>query len=208
MRSLRIFTHLLLIGTAMTAAAQECTNVIITSAPCTSFAAQVSVFFPFGAGSTCPDLVATVVTTGDATALVDLYYDASGPWPQLGCSTTDVVNADLDPGIVMVNLRTFSIWDNDTSAVVSDTLLNVCSTGIPDVHPDLMNWRSTDDRLTWTRPKDPATGLIEIINSGGQLIRTCGAQAGTCWLGDMSPGVYLARWPSGGSMAAFRFALH
>jgi len=179
----------------------------VTEASCDTLYAQISVFFPFGAGSTCPPLSGYAVLPGGATALISLYYDISGPWPTLGCTSTTTVAIPIPPGNVQVLVGTFNIAEGDTSAMVSDSLLQVCVLGLPDIAPNGHDLRIVHDELTWIQPLRSSGGSIEIIGNGGQLFRTCDVKDGRCWLGDLAPGVYLARWSSRSDIAPYRFVL-
>jgi len=202
MRTHRPCTLLVSSGFILAAYAQELTGLQVLSPPCQPLTAQVTVFFPFGFQLNCPDLSGFTVEAGGDTAHIDLYYDVSGVWLMVGCWNTALIDTALPPGTGMIELRTFSILDGDTLAVVSDTLFSTCATGIPGSMGGGPAWWWNDDRLCW----DPTTSSpVEIINSEGRIIRTGAAHRGTCWTGDLPSGVYIARWPAAGKAAVIRF---
>jgi len=194
-----------LAGLSSEAAAQQIVGFQITEASCDTLHAEISVFFPFGAGDACPALSGTSIWPGDATNFISLYYDISGVWPQVGCTTTTTLAIPLPDGNVMVNLATFNINEGDTSVLVADTVLNVCTTSIPVVPSPLTGFWVQNDLLQWPPARFPDGSRIRIVSSGGQLVRSAITKAGQCWLGDLPPGIYTA-WCTGSRGTAFRFA--
>lgn len=180
-------------GFPLLAQAQLLDDVQVLSPPCAPLQAQVTVFFPFGFEQLCPTLAGYTVEPGAVTAFINLYYDVSGAWPQVGCWNTSLIVSDAMPGIVYANIRTFNIMDGDTSVLVADTVINYClTTGLPEVVPAKPEaWVEQHD-LRW----DPTNGSgqvpVRIIAGNGQCLATCEYGAGTCGLGGLPPGVYTA----------------
>lgn len=194
-----------LAGLSSGATAQQIVGFQITEASCDTLHAEISVFFPFGAGEACPALSGTLIWPGDATNFISLYYDISGVWPQVGCTTTTTLAIPLPDGNVMVNLATFNINEGDTSVLVADTVFNVCTTGIPAAPSRSGGFWIQDNLLQWPIAGYPEGSRIRIVSSGGQLVRSAITKAGQCWLGDLPPGIYTA-WNTGSRGTAFRFA--
>lgn len=181
---------------------QETISVQINGASCDTLHAQVTVFFAFGAGSTCPQLSGFELLPGDATAFLSLYYDISGPWPDLGCTTTTTIAIPIPSGEVMVHLGTFNIMEGDTSSMVSDTLLHSCATSlVEEVNSELV-LSLRNGSLVWDASTGQGHDPIRIISGSGQLIRLCPVVSGGCTIEDLRPGVYSAWWPGRG---VFRF---
>lgn len=195
----------LCLGFTISASAQELEGIQVTSPPCEPFTANVTVFFPFGFGQNCPALTGYTVQPGDVTAFIDLYYDVSGIWMQVGCWSTATVDEELPPGMMMVNLRTHQIMDGDTSAVIADTVLNVCTiTGIADGNSSLPTAWVQGDELRWQVPENPRSGKLHIFAYNGQAVRTTDTEAGSCRIDGLAPGCYFARWPNGATLRFFR----
>ncbi|MDQ3101133.1 MAG: hypothetical protein M3R08_07085 [Bacteroidota bacterium] len=176
---------------------QELINIQVIEGSCDSLFAEVSVFFPFGSGNSCPSLTGITVLPGDVTAIVGLYYDVSGVWPQVGCTTTTDIAIPLPPGNPLVNLGTFNIMDGDTSQVVSDTLLQVCDTGtgigeglVTEYAPSLY---VQGDYLVFTQVSTFQNARMEFFDTRGNLIRSERRTADRVYIGALPAGVYLVR---------------
>lgn len=188
-----------------TASAQQVEGIQVTSPPCEPLTANITVFFPFGFGQNCPMLTGYTVQPGDVTAFIDLYYDVSGIWPQVGCWSSATIDEELPPGMMMVNLRTHQIMDGDTSAVIADTVLNVCTTtGTADGTAMLPVAWVQGDELRWQAPDNPHQGKLHIFAYTGQAVRTTDTEAGSCRIDGLAPGCYFARWPNGATLLFVR----
>jgi|APTNR8051073442_1049403.scaffolds.fasta_scaffold07609_5 hypothetical protein len=183
---------------------QELVSVQIIEPSCDTLRAQISVFFTFGAGSSCPPLIGFEILPGDATAILSLYYDISGPWPDLGCTTTTTVAVPIPSGEVMVHLGTFNIMEGDTSSMVADTLLHSCTTSIVERASNDLILSLQNGSLVWNALTGQGHGPIRILSGSGQLVRYCPVASGSCMIEDLQPGVYSAWWPGRG---VFRFVL-
>lgn len=183
---------------------QENVSVLITEASCDTLHAQISVFFPFGAGNTCPQLIGFEMLPGGATAILGLYYDISGPWPDLGCTSTTTVSIPIPSGEVMVHVGSYNISEGDTSSMVSETLVNVCLTGVAEgVGNDQVLWLRNGS-LYWVSPTAQGHENISIISGNGQVVRYCPVASGSCMIDDLRNGVYTAWWPGRGVLRFVR----
>ncbi|MBC8489033.1 MAG: T9SS type A sorting domain-containing protein [Bacteroidetes bacterium] len=80
--------------------------------------------FPFGYEETCPTLVFYSKTIIDSTINLDLFYDISGAWPQVGCISLDTcLLGVLNTGYYSLMISTNTIFYEDTIFHIdSDTL--------------------------------------------------------------------------------------
>ena len=114
-------------------AQQICSSSIEPLKPNTSDSIIVinSVLWAFGAGETCPNLSDFTFQKSDKTLYLGLYYDISGMWPQLGCTSTDTSYiGKLDSGKYIMYVHLNKIFDSDTTfSIHQDTLeFNVANT--------------------------------------------------------------------------------
>lgn len=159
---------------------------------CDSVNTSVSVFFPLGYGETCPDLQGTTISQEGGTTAIDLYYQVSGPWPQVGCITTDVIAPQLLTAADVVHLRTHAIMDGDTSFTVSDTMLTICMTGINDPVRGVGQaiW-SDGDLVRWSTEGVVTAATVHIVALNGALQRSAPFTSGQLSIADLVPGVYV-----------------
>ena len=76
----------------------------------------VSAGFPFGYGPTCPSLDTVELFYNGNEVRLELYYDISGVWPLVGCSTTDTANTgNWSAGNYQLFLYSNTIFDSDTN---------------------------------------------------------------------------------------------
>jgi hypothetical protein len=83
-----------------------------------------SVLWVFGAGETCPNLSDFSFQKFDTVLYLYLYYNISGMWPQLGCTSTDTsFIGKLDSGKYTMYIYLNEILNSDTTFTTnSDTL--------------------------------------------------------------------------------------
>jgi hypothetical protein len=103
---------------------------------CDTLVVKTWVWFSFGYQSTCPQLSHFETFANSDTMELKLYYNISGPWPQVGCERTDTITTVMLPNVTTLKGVAFSIFDNDTT-MESTTQIQTCSpTGIESFNND------------------------------------------------------------------------
>ncbi|MEZ4791089.1 MAG: hypothetical protein R2811_13850 [Flavobacteriales bacterium] len=185
---------------------QWITALDVHHSACDSLSVSVVVFFPFGYGGTCPGLQGQAHTSEAGLTTVDLYYDISGPWPQVGCTTSDEVQVTLPVGTDIVRVDTYGIMDGDTSEVVSDTLLTSCATGLDHIGRfEAPLFSISGDLIRWPLDRSAIHGTVDIISSTGALQRATPACVGQVYIGDLTPGVYVISYSEARGHASMSF---
>lgn len=175
---------------------QEICGLDIHHADCDSVSAAVSVFFPFGAGGTCPALQEIAVAEEAQATVASLYYDVSGPRPQLGCTTSAEIGIPLVPGAAITRLRTYAIMDGDTLAAVSDTVVATCAVGIRDPGRRApLAFRVQDGQIQWPTGGIPPSSMVRVASVTGAVLRTVAARAGRMPIHGLAPGLYVVGCP-------------
>ena len=85
----------------------------------------------FGAGETCPNLSNFTFQKLETTLYLGLFYDISGAWPFVGCTSIDTSYiGKLDSGKYIMYVYLNEIFDSDTTfSIDQDTLeFNVANT--------------------------------------------------------------------------------
>lgn len=167
---------------------------------------MVSAFFPFGFGNTCPALTGNGVTQLGSIAVLDLYYNTSGPWPQVGCTTTSPIAYALPMGTASLWLRLRNIMDGDTSSVISDTTLMACALAVSDAtDPDAPVFMRIGERIVWEPERFPPGAEIVVCSPLGASVRTVDARAGSIALFEWSQSPYIVYCPQVPPIRAYRF---
>jgi hypothetical protein len=96
---------------------------MLSSADSLQVISEVS--FTFGSGETCPNISSYSYQSFDTTVILNLFYNTSGMWPQVGCSTIDT----LDIG--NYNIGNYNLILKTNKIFYSDTTFNFHSDTIP-----------------------------------------------------------------------------
>jgi hypothetical protein len=142
----------------------SCETAIITS----------WVWFPFGYQSTCPDLSGYLLNNNPDTLILKLFYDISGPWPQVGCDRFDTLAFSISNSNLYLEGEAYSIFYNDTTLVSTD-IIELC---LPNhineykkYNPPIIFPNPANDYLYLQLNKSAETPIkMDIINSVGELI--------------------------------------
>ena len=103
---------------------------------CDTLVVRTSVWFSFGFQSTCPQLANYETVSNSDTMELNLYYNVSGAWPQVGCEKLDTIISKILPNVSILKCVAYSVNDNDT-AFESSTQIQICSlTGIEKINND------------------------------------------------------------------------
>lgn len=103
---------------------------------CDTLVVRTSVWFSFGCQSTCPQLANYETVSNSDTMELNLYYNVSGAWPQVGCEKLDTIISKILPNVSILKCVAYSVNNNDT-AVESSTRIQICSlTGIEKINND------------------------------------------------------------------------
>ena len=103
---------------------------------CDTLVVRTSVWFSFGFQSTCPQLANYETVSNSDTMELNLYYNVSGAWPQVGCEKLDTIISKILPNVSILKCVAYSVNNNDT-AVESSTQIQICSlTGIEKINND------------------------------------------------------------------------
>lgn len=142
-----------------------------------SLSVMLHVFFPFGAGSSCPHLTWNATIEQD-TVHLRAFYDASGVWPQVGCDRYDtVIIPSLAENQCNLAVTYFEILGGlggyDTVAVNASEVVTFCSTGVPEregpswsVYPTSF----TDHIQLNTASPSNTDAQIQLFNAQGQIV--------------------------------------
>jgi hypothetical protein len=84
-----------------------------------------AIMFVFGAGETCPSILGYSLAINETVLQLNLYYDISGYWPQLGCTSIDTTEiGKLDAGNYLMYINLNTIFYSDTNFIEdTDTLV-------------------------------------------------------------------------------------
>jgi hypothetical protein len=97
---------------------------------CDTLVVRTSVWFSFGYGTSCPQLSSYEVSSNADTMELNLYYDVSGFWPQVGCGKIDTITSIILPNVTVLKGIAYSISNND-SLITSTAQMEICSqTGV------------------------------------------------------------------------------
>lgn len=205
----RTFLPILLGIPAMLPAQQLC-NLNVYYASCDSVGLYVAAFFPFGAGSSCPSLVGTDILPGQGgITTMRLFYDISGVWPQMGCTTSNNIGMPLPAGTQTLQIQLFPISETDTLPVSSDTSLFVCTVGVPESEsPSRLPFMLSADRILWSSDAFPPDRTMAAMDMAGAFVRRVKAGRGELPLNGLAPGAYLIHClDCDGRTSVFRFVV-
>ncbi len=187
---------------------QQLVGMEVVQLNCEGFSAMVSAFFPFGYGSTCPQLSGSTLSQSGSIAVLDLYYNTSGPWPQVGCTTASPIAAVLPFGTSALWLRLRNVMDGDTSEVVSDTTLATCSLSVDEVQERNASAFILDlDHVRWRPEAFPADMTLVLLSSSGARITSVPVREGALPVQELGAGVYFVHCPLLPQLPAWRFVI-
>lgn len=122
------------------------------NASCEDVELHTVVYFPLGSGENCPPLSDFILQSVNDTSVIHLYYDVSDAWPDLYCESTNVINFIAPGNTTVIEGRSYSLFDADTSDVTSIASIPFCAL---DVHENQV----LDNMTIYP---NPSTGEITI----------------------------------------------
>lgn len=157
----------------------------------------VSAGFPFGYQSTCPSLdTFEIFYNGDEVRL-ELYYDISGAWPQVGCSSTDTANTGKwSAGNYQLILYSNTIFDSDTNFHQDNDTLKIkvydqAGLQYSEMEGSLKIYPNPARYLVFVdKPYDLKFSSVELYDLTGTLIKKFKSNSGYLNLEGISPGLY------------------
>ncbi len=124
---IKLFTIFFLTCLALQLNAQDGLVLKKLNSTCDSAVIRVKANFAFGEGSTCPKLIDYNFTLSTDTLFLELYYDVSGIWSALGCSSIDTLTSETFPNNLTLKAFGYSVNGTETN-LRSTRSIEICST--------------------------------------------------------------------------------
>ncbi len=156
--------------------------------------------FSFGFEDFCPSLQYEIHTSNE-NIIVELFYDITGAWPQVGCSRYDqIIVNPFDSTIcnlsVRTNIITYDVMGTGTDTIFEADLdtFNFCETGVEQylINQNISIFPNPAiDKLSIECPGNLKFNEITINDLNGNQVKSLNSDMREFSLGNIASGIYI-----------------